>query len=762
VTRAGAEPREGLAGPVRPLLLLALALALWSPARAQRPMTRRVEGMVISGGDSTPVAGAFVEIAGTTLRTRTGADGHFLFPRVPAGPFTLRCARIGFEPAELRVEADAEGNVGATVALVPAAVVVSPVVVTASREAHLSTDAPISVAVATSTDIERRATIGVDEAVARVPGVQILDGQINIRGSSGYTKGLGSRVLLLVDGVSANQGDRGGINWDLLPVTEIERIEVVKGTGSALYGSAAMGGVVNVITRQIPDEPQLRARFLVGGYADPPFSVWRWRSSHALFGGTDLTLSRRVGPLRVLLSGGLLGNQGFRENNDDRRSHALAKLVYEPGSQLQAEVYASAVHEDYGQVVFWCVRGQCDDRGLSYQPFRVDSTTLGDSTHAGDRTRSDKYLVQAAARRVVSPDLAVRARVSWFRTSFQDAFRTHADGSTADRLGAELGAEWHPSAGRTVTAGTESAYSTVDSDLFGSHSQTELAWYAESQSDLGDAARATLGVRVDAIAVDAVGWTALASPRLGATWQLGTARLRASLGRGFRAPSLAERFTSTATQGVRVIPNPNLQNETSWSGEVGATMRAARQVEIDGALFWSDYDNLIEPGLVTGGTQIQFANVTRARVQGLDLAARAAGLAGGHLTTSLAYTFLDACVLTQHRPLVYACDLTQDRPLAFRSRNLATLSADWLMDLGRAGEITAGFDARAASSPARVEIYENDRRVPARTLDLRATWRRGGLGLVAKVANVFNYIYTLVPRTLEPPRTYSAALTVTW
>jgi iron complex outermembrane receptor protein len=725
------------------LLLALLVVGLCAPALAQRPASRRVAGLVLRAADSSAVAGAFVEIVGTTLHTTTGADGRFAFARAPAAALTLRAASVGYEPGEVEVPADT-GGARATIVLVASAVVVAPLVVTASRETQLAGDAPISVAVATDEDIARRATIGLDDAIARMPGVQILDGQINIRGSSGYTKGLGSRVLLLVDGVPANEGDRGGIDWDLLPAMDVERIEVLKGTGSALYGSAALGGVVNVITRDLPDRPQLVTRLFAGGYADPARAVWRWRSSPAVFGGVDLSLSHPLGPLRLLVSGGVLGNQGYRQNNDDRRAHGLAKLVFADGPGVRAELLAAAAHEDHGNVVFWCVRGRCADSGLAYQPFRVDSATLG------DRVRSDKLLMQATARRIVGTDLALNGRVSWYRTHFQDAFRTDSESATADRLGSEVGVEWHPGADRVVNAAMEATYSDVTSDLFGNHSQTEFAWDAESESPLGAAARATLGARIDAIAVDGVGWTAVASPRIAATWRLPFALLRASLGRGFRAPSLAERFTSTVAQGIQVVPNPDLASETSWSGELGGTTRASEHVVVDAALFWNQYQNLIEPALVTGGTEIQFANVTRARVRGLDLSARAAGLAAGHLSATLSYTLLDAR------------DLTLDLPLPFRPRHQAVLSGDWLTGLGGAGELTAGFDARVASSPARVEIFESDPRVAARTLDLRATWRRGGLELIAKVENVFNYTYTLVPRTLEPPRTYSTSLTVTW
>src|SRR5437762_12558765 len=84
-------------------------------------------------------------------------------------------------------------------------------------------------------------------------------------------------MLMLVHGVHPNQDDRGGINWDLIPLEDVARVEVVKGAGSALYGSAALGGVVNLITREIPSGFQARVRALGGAYANPPFDARRLR-----------------------------------------------------------------------------------------------------------------------------------------------------------------------------------------------------------------------------------------------------------------------------------------------------------------------------------------------------------------------------------------------------------------------------------------------------------------------------------------------------
>src|SRR5207244_13243418 len=99
-----------------------------------------------------------------------------------------------------------------------------PGLATAAKRPQLLARAVTSVVLVAPSDIARRAVNTVDEALDKAPGVQFLYGQVNIRGSTGYVQGLGSRVLLLVDGVPANQGDRGGINWDLVPLDEVQRV----------------------------------------------------------------------------------------------------------------------------------------------------------------------------------------------------------------------------------------------------------------------------------------------------------------------------------------------------------------------------------------------------------------------------------------------------------------------------------------------------------------------------------------------------------
>jgi len=221
----------------------------------------------VGAQDTAVLYGSVRDTAGQPLRASVrvvprgpasvaDAQGRYRLS-VPAGLAIVRVGHVGLQPIDDTVAIAAGDSLERDYQLRPVVVHLQPVIVTAAKRSQLLSQAVTSVALVSDTELARRAVTTVDEAVDKAPGVQLLNGQVNIRGSSGYVQGLGSRVLLLVDGVPANQGDRGGINWDLVPLEDVERVEVVKGAGSALYGSAALGGVVNVITRDI--EPGLHA-----------------------------------------------------------------------------------------------------------------------------------------------------------------------------------------------------------------------------------------------------------------------------------------------------------------------------------------------------------------------------------------------------------------------------------------------------------------------------------------------------------------------
>ncbi len=706
----------------------------------------------------TPIRGAMVGIAGSTLYTETDVAGRYRLAPLPTGQVRVRAAAIGYSPAATVVTVAANDSATADFTLEPSPLELTPLDVVSTKLPHFGDHPTTSITQVSPEEIDRRAVNTIDEAVDKEPGIQFLNGQINIRGSTGYVQGLNSRVLFLVDGVPMNQGDRGGINWDLVAVDQIERVDILKGAGSSLYGSAALGGVVNVTTRDVPVGMHERVRLTGGIYTDPPHPVWDFRDQPGLQGGGDATLSYGTETLGASISGGARHSDGHREHDGQNHWQAAAKTRWQATPKTRVDVSGAWADDRYDVPLSWCTQGKCVDLGQAYQPFKVDT---GGRTSWTD---SRKGYLAAQARTIVSERFAWQARASWFRTDFFDQRRDTSEFGISNRFGAELRVEAHPDSTRTVLVGTEATFSDVTSDVFGNHAQSEFSAYGEVEQPLGGGggshavegggARLTAGARIDFLAVDGGSLSAVVSPRLGSSLPLGRhgAALRASIGRGFRAPSMAERFVDLVASefGLRVIPNPGLLPETAWSFEVGArTAPFLGFMRIDGALFWTEAEDLIEPTLIVtpGGPVIQLQNVANAHIAGLDATLVAAPITD-RLTTSLSYTYLS----TQRR-----VPGSPNAPLAYRPGHQVKLSADYSL-----GGANVGADFRYASRPERIELEEfvDPRRVPMNVLDLRARWAHGPLEMRLLVANALNYVYNLVPQTLAPVRT--TTLTAVW
>ena len=410
-------------------LLVALAVAplLWGGGAAAQGVLRGT----VHDREGAPIRGAAVVVRGTTLATETDLQGRFRLPVVPAGAVRVHAAAIGYSFVDTTVALTGGDSTTIDIALSPAPLALPPVDVISEKVPHFGDRPPTSVAQVTEQDLNRRAVTTVDEAVDHAPGVQFVNGQINLRGSTGYVQGLNSRVLMTVDGVPMNQGDRGGINWDLLAVDEIESVQILKGAGSSLYGSAAFGGVVNVTTRDIPNGLHTRMRFTGGMYGDPPHLVWRFRDNAGLLGSGDVTASYGTDELGGRISAGDRHSDGYRQQDQDDHLHFAGKARWQPSVNTRVDVSGAWAVDRYDVPLSWCSRGECDDRGQVFQPFKVDTS------ERGARTDSRKGYLAAQVRTTVSPQLAWVARGSWMRTHFTDLRRTATEFGVGNRFGAE-------------------------------------------------------------------------------------------------------------------------------------------------------------------------------------------------------------------------------------------------------------------------------------------------------------------------------------
>ncbi len=706
------------------------------PAAAQGVMRGTVRDK-----EGAPISGASIAIPGTTLSTRTDLQGLFRIAVVPAGRVRVHAAAVGYGPVDTTVALTGGDSTTVDFTLWAAPLALPPVDVVSDRVPHFGDRPATSVAQVTERDLDRRAVNTVEEAIDHVAGVQMVNGQTNVRGSTGYVQGLNARVLMTVDGIPMNQGDRGGISWDLLAVDEIESLEILKGAGSSVYGSAAFGGVINVTTRDVPAGLHTRLRVNGGVYGDPPHSIWRFRDNPGLLGGADLAASYGNDVAGGRISVGDRHSDGYRQQDQDDHLHFAGRARWQHAN-TRVDLSGAWAVDRYDVPLSWCSRGKCDDKGQVFQPFMVDTT------ERGARTDSRKGYLAARVRTTVTPQFAWTARGSWLRTHFVDVRRSATEFGEGDRFGAAGQIEAHPESTRTVIIGAEATFSDVTSDIFGSHSQSEFAAYGQSEQHIGPL-RVSGGARLDFLAVDGGSLTAVVSPRIAATLD---GMWRASIGRGFRSPTMAERFVHTTALGFDVVPNPTLRPETAWSFEIGHTRAPLlRFMRLDAALFWTEARDLIEPQVLRippDTVRIQLQNVVRARIAGLDASVIAAPIPN-RLIATLGYTYLD----TRRR---LAGDSTEG-PLAFRPRHLLTLGADYTV-----GAVGLGADFRFASRPERIELegFVDPRRVPVKVLDVRAAWKSGPVELRVLATNVLNYIYNLVPETLAPVRTVT--LTAVW
>lgn len=144
---------------------------------------------------------------------------------------------------------------------------IDPVIVTATRTALTVDDTLASVTVLTRTDIERSQAKTVPELLRGIPGVDLISAGSFGKQTSVFLRGTNSsHTLVLIDGIHVGAATTGAAAWEFLPLSQIDRIEIVRGPRSSLYGSEAVGGVVQIFTRKATDPLRLSAEIGVGSY----------------------------------------------------------------------------------------------------------------------------------------------------------------------------------------------------------------------------------------------------------------------------------------------------------------------------------------------------------------------------------------------------------------------------------------------------------------------------------------------------------------
>lgn len=666
---------------MRAALLAALAVVAAAPLGAQQ--TGTLSGRVVNAATRQAVEGAIVLVPSDSVR-RTVSDGtgRWQLPDV-ALPVRLRVQRVGYAPTVVDVRRD-----GIVVALEPLPVALDAMVVTAARREQLLTDAVPETRLLTRADLQATGAADLAGALTQTTGVQ-LEGGIPA-GAGVVLEGLGSqRVLILLDGQPLTGRIGGNFDLSRLPTSMIRQVEIVRGPQATLYGSDAMGGVINIITQEPSPTLAAEATVLGGtqGRVDGSATV---RGSAGALGfvldlggrtenlapgmpGDEATLARRwnvaprvrwrVAPALTIEASGLVV--------DERQRYRTGQLFHF-SDNLQAAARLGAV---------WQSRTRRLAPTVSWSRFDHLSRAATGSAPASDSGQLDVQQLVVAEVAYSTPAL--------LGTS-DGGVQVRHESIRADRV------------------------EGVRRSIAGVEAWAQQTWYLGMLS-VSPGLRFSASERWGRALTPGIATLVRPTPALS---------LRASLAAGYRAPDFKELYLDfvNAAAGYAVRGNPGLQPEHSRNATVGVEL-VGRQLSGRVSAFHNRYRGFIDVLPPDANNVYSYGNIGRGYTRGFDVEV---GRTLHRARLTAGYALLDTR------------DDSTGTPLLGRARHSGRLSAAW--DAGPARlSVMVLYTGRTPTERDDSTRAITAWRAPLTRLDLRATAPlRRWLSLVLGVENLLN------------------------
>jgi outer membrane receptor protein involved in Fe transport len=229
-------------GSMRMTAIVVLASAGFNTAALAQGA--EVRGRVLQPDGTAPIPGAEVMIRGGAVRTTADSAGRFALRAVPAGAVEIVARQLGYQPATVQLVVAAGEIRALDLTLTPSITTLDLISITATRDPRSIGDVPAAITVADTTAIRQGRSVGLNETLRMMPGVQTAsrfgtdDVNIGIRGSASRARQAIRGIALLLDGVALSEAD-GVARTDLVELLAAQRIEVVRGPVSALYAGSA-------------------------------------------------------------------------------------------------------------------------------------------------------------------------------------------------------------------------------------------------------------------------------------------------------------------------------------------------------------------------------------------------------------------------------------------------------------------------------------------------------------------------------------------
>lgn len=697
------------------VLVATLALPLGAQAT--------IEGTVTASHGGAALTDVTVFVAGLRRGAITDAQGHYRIAAVPAGSHKLVAQRVGFSTDTSDVSVTETGVVTADFHLTEAAAIVTPVVVSATRELQRRSEGSVTIDALSGSDIRVTRASHPAEIMNRLAGVHVSE-------TSGEGHMMSIRLpistnpmyLYLEDGIPTRA--TGFFNHNALYEVNLPQaagIEVIKGPGTALYGSDAIGGVINVLTRPAPLSPTVEGSLEGGanGYARLLASAGNTWGSNGLRADVNITHSdnwkqdapfnRQSGTLRW---DAVLGTSGWTAKTvltgsriDQQDVPAISRAVFDTAMtvnlapiafrKVRALRLSSAIEKQAGSSLWsFTPYGRVDDMGLlpawqlSYDPQVWDTR----NNSAGFLARWRRDVTPFNGQIIIgtdgdwSPGSFTANRAAYTRSGPFNAYTSYTKAETQydydvtyRSLSPYVQTQWTPLPKVHIDAGIRADFSGYD--------------YVNHLTPLDSGAHRRP-------ASTAVSYTHI-SPKVGVSYELSRGfNVYASYRNGFRAPSQNQLFQqNSALNTVDLEPVKVNSYETGVRGQLGN--RFVYQL--------SAYDMTIHDDILTYTTAQdtkEATNAGRSRHRGIEVSTGAAITPTLRLDASYAissHRYIDwTPSVSAADPVSYSGNIVESAP-----RDLSDVMLTWSPAVLRTGRIALEWShtGRYAEDPADTEFY---------------------------------------------------------
>ncbi len=652
--------------------------------------TGSIKGYVRDGGSKELISGALIQsVSNANYGTTSDTDGSFTL-LLPIGNQKLRCVYFGYHSTIDIINIHKDSTVVVTFLLKKDLHTLETIVVSSGKFEQRLEDITVSMEVIKPGLIQHKNTTSIETALEQVPGLTVIDNDPQIRGGSGFTFGVGSRVAIVVDGIPLLSGDAGRPEWTYVPVENIEQIEVIKGASSVLYGSSALNGVINIRTAYPRTTPKTQINYSAGLYSLPQAPAGNWyhlNGQNSLPGFSNLNFfhSRIIkNQLDLVVGANLNIDQGYigPAPPQPHMDSSIRKALL-----LTDSIPTFDNHEMVKERARFNINLRYRSKkieGLSYgvnTNFMYNKTNMVfawlDDSVGLYRAYPGAMFLQNQTLFNVDPYIKYVRKNGVTHLLQTRIFYSQNDiTNNQSNQGTMYFGEYQlqrkiQQLDLNFTGGVVGNISYSQSNIYNSSGQRDnkivnASGYAQLDKKVWDILNLSAGLRYEYFKMNQLDDVMKPIYRAGANIQLtkGTF-IRSSYGIGYRYPTITERYISTKAGMFGVSPNPDLKPETSNSFEIGAKqgfMLGSFKGFVDVAGFYQEYQNTIEylfgvwdPNVSVVG--FKFLNTGNSRVRGVDISIAGATSESNKrfgATLLAGYTYIDPVSLTPDS--VYARD----------------------------------------------------------------------------------------------------------